>query len=84
MPAIRFIFLLFLVKKPIIWLLLVLDTIDNASKGKAIPIPNIIKLRKFSKKLAVDVLKANKTISEAGLQGKTIAPKKNPKIKELK
>ena len=32
----------------------------------------------------VDVLIANKTINEAGLQGRTIAPKKIPNENELK
>jgi len=42
-----------------------------------------MKLNRFVTKPIVDVLIANKTIRDAGLQGKTIAPKKNPKIKEL-
>ena len=34
-------------------------------------------------KLVVDVLIANRTIRDAGLHGRTIAPKKKPKIKAL-
>lgn len=47
------------------------------------PTPKNMKLNKFAVKSIVEVLIANKTIRDAGLQGNTIAPKKNPKIKEL-
>lgn len=43
-----------------------------------------MKLNKFVVKSIVDVLIANNTISEAGLQGNTINPKKKPKLNELK
>jgi len=42
-----------------------------------------MKLNKFKIKLVVVVLIANKTIKVAGLQGSTIAPKKNPNKNEL-
>ena len=45
------------------------------------PIPNTIKLIKFPKNDIIDVLIANNTTNEAGLQGSTIAPKKNPNRK---
>jgi hypothetical protein len=57
--------------------------IAKTSNGNAIPIPNTMKLRRLVKKSIVDALIANSTISEAGLQGKTIAPKNNPKTKEV-
>jgi len=56
----------------------------NINRGSAIPIPNTKKLNKFNMKLIVDVLIANNTIKDDGLQGKTIAPKKKPKINEVK
>ena len=48
----------------------------NIINGSAIPIPNNIKLSKFDRKLVAEVLRANNTIKDAGLQGKTIAPNK--------
>ena len=56
----------------------------NKSKGRDIPTPKNTKLSKFVKKSTVEVLIANKIISDAGLHGKTIAPKKKPKINELR
>ena len=56
---------------------------ENIKRGRAIPIPKNTKLKRFETKLIVEVLIANKTIKDAGLQGKTIAPKKNPKMNEL-
>ena len=58
--------------------------IAKTSKGKAIPIPKKRKFRKFVIKASVDVLTANKTAREAGLHGRTIAPKKVPKRNALK
>ena len=80
-PATRFIFLCFEVNQVITVLLLPAEINENISNGKAMPTPNKIKLKKLATKLTVDVDIANKTIKEAGLQGNTIAPKKNPKIK---
>jgi hypothetical protein len=71
------------VKKPITSLLFVAETIANISKGKLMPIPKTIKFNKLTTNSITDVLTANKTASEAGLQGKTIAPKNKPKIKLL-
>lgn len=48
------------------------------------PIPNKIKFVRLLIKLVVEVLKANRTTREAGLHGKTIAPKKNPNMNALK
>lgn len=83
-PAIRLIVLLCSVKKPIIVLLHCAETTANKSKGSDIPMPKNIKLNKLVIKSNVDVLIANKTTNEAGLQGRIIAPKKKPKINELK
>jgi len=54
------------------------------NNGRAIPIPKNMKLNKFVTKPIVEVLIANKTTNEAGLHGRTMAPKKNPKPNELK
>ena len=83
-PDIKFIVLFFLVKKPITFLLLAADINEKSNSGRPIPIPKSKKLNKFVIKLMVDVLMANKTTSEAGLQGRTIRPKNNPKMIELK
>ena len=56
----------------------------NKSKGRDIPTPKNTKLNKFVTKSAVDVLMANRTMSDAGLHGRTIAPKKKPKTNELR
>ena len=56
----------------------------NTSRGRDIPTPKNTKLSKFVKKSTVEVLIANKIISDAGLHGRTIAPKKKPKTYELK
>lgn len=56
----------------------------NKSKGRDIPTPKNTKLNKFVTKSRVDVLIANRTMSDAGLHGRTIAPKKKPKINELR
>ena len=56
----------------------------NKSRGRDIPTPKSTKLSKFVRKSTVDVLIANKTMSDAGLHGNTIAPKKKPKINELR
>ena len=82
-PAIKLIDLLFLVKNPITDSLHWAEIIEKASRGRAIPIPKNMKLNRFVTKPIVDVLIANKTINDAGLQGKTIAPKKKPKIKDV-
>ncbi len=79
-PALMFINFLYLVKKPITSLLLVAERIANTSKGNPIPIPKNTKLSKFVVKLITEVDTANRTANEAGLQGRTIAPKNNPKI----
>ena len=83
-PANKLIFLLFLVKNPITFSLHCAEINANKSNGRDIPTPKNMKLNKFVVKSIVDVLIANNTIREAGLQGNTIAPKKKPKIKELK
>ena len=81
-PAIKLIILLFLLKNPITDWLHCAEIIEKANRGRAIPIPKNMKLNRFVIKPIVDVLIANKTMRDAGLQGKTIAPKKNPNIKE--
>ena len=82
-PAIKLICLWYPVNHPITTLLLVAEIIANISKGIPIPIPKTMKLKKFETKLTADVLTANKTTNEAGLHGRTIAPKNNPKMNEL-
>ncbi len=42
-----------------------------------------MKLKRFATALIVVVVNANKTIKEAGLHGRTIAPKNNPKTNAL-
>jgi len=81
-PAIKFMIFLFFVKKFIIIWLLAADIIENNNKGNAIPIPKTIKFKRLVTKPKVDVLIANNTTNDAGLHGKTITPKKKPKIKD--
>ena len=83
-PAIRLIFLLFLVRKLMTVWLHWAEIIENNNRGRAIPIPKKIKLSKLVVKLIVEVLIANKTIRDAGLHGKTMAPKKKPKRNEVR
>ena len=83
-PAIKLMPLFFVVKKPITASLFAAEMMEKISKGAAMPMPNKIKLNKLRIKLVVEVDIANKIINAAGLQGSTIAPKKNPKIKEVK
>mgnify|MGYP004349842463 CR=1 len=59
------------------------ENIENNKRGVLIPIPNNMKLIKLLMKLIVEVLRAKRTVNEAGLQGRTISPKKNPNMKEL-
>ena len=54
----------------------------NNKRGAAIPIPKTKKLRKLAIAAVVVDAIANKTINEAGLQGRTINPKKKPNTKE--
>ena len=82
-PATRLMALFFLVKKPMTDRLHWAEIIENIRRGRAIPIPKNVKLSMLAAKSKVDVLIANKTMRDAGLQGKIIAPKKNPNMKEL-
>ena len=82
-PAIKLIDLLFLVKNPMTDWLYCAEIIEKANRGRAMPTPKNVKLSRLDVKSRVDVLIANKTIKDAGLHGKTIAPKKNPNTKEL-
>lgn len=66
-----------------IFLLHTPETIDSTNKGIAIPMPKSKKFNRLNKKLIVDVETAKSTISGAGLQGKTIAPKNRPKMNAL-
>ena len=54
------------------------------NKGKAIPNPKTTKLNRLTTNSIMEVLTANNTAKEAGLQGKTIAPKNKPKIRLLR
>jgi len=83
MPANRFIFLLCLVRKPIMATLLVEDNNEKANNGKPRPNPNARKLVIFARNSVVVVARAKKAAMNPGLHGKTIAPKKNPKVNAL-
>ena len=82
-PATKLICFLFFVKNLITFPLHLSEIIENANKGVAIPIPKKTKFNKLIKKSVVDELMANKIIKEAGLQGRTITPKKIPNKNEL-
>ena len=83
MPANRFIFLLCFVRKPIMATLLVEDNNEKANNGKPRPNPNARKLMIFARNSGVVVARAKKAAMSPGLQGKTIAPKKNPNVYAL-
>ena len=83
-PDIKFIILFFLVKNSITLLLFAAEINAKTNNGNPMPTPKRIKLNKLVIKLVVDVLTANKTTREAGLQGRTISPKNNPNIRELR
>jgi len=78
----RFITLFLLVKNPITALLFAADIAANMSKGRDIPMPNTMKFSRFRRKSVVDALIAKSMINDAGLHGRTIAPKKKPKRNE--
>ena len=82
-PAIRLMDCLCEVIQLITCVLYAEEIIAKMSRGSAIPIPKRMKLKRLAMKLTVDVLIANNIINEAGLQGRTIIPKKNPNINEL-
>ena len=81
-PAILLIPVLFCDNSPISQPPLEDDNPPKKSKGRAIPKPNTRKLKRFSKKPEVVVDRAKRTTRDAGLHGKTMAPKKNPNTKE--
>ena len=60
------------------------EIIENNNRGRAIPIPKNTKFNRLVVKPIVEVLIANRIIRDAGLHGKTMAPKKKPKINEVK
>jgi len=78
-PATIFIILWRLDKNSITSWLFVAEMNASSNNGKPIPNPKKRKLRKLVKNVVVEVLNANKTINDAGLQGSTIAPKNKPK-----
>jgi len=82
-PAIKFIARLFLESHPITAVLFCADIIEKSNRGVPIPNPKSKKLNRLLMKLVVDVLIANNIISDAGLQGRTIAPKNNPNMNAL-
>ena len=57
---------------------------ENNNRGRAIPMPKNTKLSRFVAKPIVDVLIAKRTIRDAGLHGRIMAPKKNPKMNDVK
>ena len=83
-PATIFIILWCLDKNPITSWLFAAEMNASSNNGKPMPNPKKIKFRKLVKELIVEVLIANKTIKDAGLQGSTMAPKNRPKRSELK
>ena len=70
---------LFFDSHPMIALLFCAEINENNSNGVPIPSPNKKKFIRLFMKLVVEELIANKITRDAGLQGRTIAPKKNPK-----
>ena len=83
-PAMRFIHLLFLVRKCTNFFPAVPLIKDIKKRGIPIPIPNRIKFRRFVRKAVVDVLIANSTVIDAGLQGIIIKEKNAPNNNELR
>ena len=83
-PATIFIILCRLDKNSITSWLFAAEMNASSNNGEPMPNPKKIKSRKLVKKLTEEVLIANKTINDAGLQGSTIAPKNKPKRSELK
>ena len=82
-PADKLIVFLFFVKNLIIELLHFRDIIENNKRGVPIPIPKNKKLNIFVKKFVTKRDLAKRAAIKAGLQGTTIAPKKNPNINAL-
>ena len=80
-PAMKLIDFLFFESHPMIAVLFCAEIKENNNKGVPIPSPNKKKFIKLFMKLVVEELIANKITRDAGLQGRTIAPKKNPKMK---
>ena len=78
-PAIRLITRAYAVKKEMIFLPDASTAIRN--KGRLIPIPYTTKFRKLLTKPNVVVLSAKRTVSDAGLQGNAIKPKREPNKK---
>ena len=60
------------------------DIIEKIKSGADIPIPKTMKFIRLVRKLVVEVDTAKSTAREAGLQGRTIAPKKKPKTNDEK
>jgi hypothetical protein len=81
-PATKLIHLLYFVSHPMTFPLQDPERIANIRRGRPIPIPNRTKFIRLVRKLVTEVLIANKIVKDAGLQGKTTAPKKNPKTNE--
>ncbi len=82
-PVIRFIALLFFVKKPIMFLLHCPETKLKANSGAPSPNPNAIKLNMLEIKSPNKKALAKNAAIKAGLHGITIAPKKKPKTNAL-
>ena len=83
MPAIKFIVLLWAESQPMIFSLHCADIIDNISKGVPRPMPKNKKFRILEAGLFISNALAKKTAMNAGLHGRTIAPKKKPNPKAL-
>ena len=74
---------MFFVRKLIQSWLFVAETADRITNGRDMPKANAMKLNKLNMNENVDVLSANNIINDAGLHGRTIAPKKNPNKKKI-
>ena len=77
-PDKKFIFLWYFARNLIIVELQFAETIENRINGKPIPSPKNKKLSMLSVKLVIKAVLAKNAAINAGLQGITMAPKKNP------
>lgn len=77
-PAVKFIVFLFFVAKFIIFWLQLIEINEKARRGKPSPIPNPKKFSMLDAKLLMIKALAKNAPMNAGLHGRTIAPKKKP------
>ncbi len=82
-PAVKLIAFLFFVAKFIIFWLQLTEINEKARRGNPIPIPNPKKFSMLDAKLSMIKARAKNAPMNAGLHGRTIAPKKNPYVRAL-